>query len=69
MISFAIDERTSLNEHKPSLYKLEDEKQKVFVQIKENRKIFSENRQKFLTSILQGNQFVSIQPFGESWDP
>ncbi|MDE0012088.1 MAG: AAA family ATPase [Candidatus Poribacteria bacterium] len=63
-------ELDSLNEHKSSLHKLEDERQKMFGEIKENRKILSENRQKFLTSVLQGNQFVGIevQPFGESWD-
>ena len=60
----------SISEHKSDLPKLKNEKQKVFVEIKENRKILSENRQKFLTSVLQGNQFVSmkVQSFGESWD-
>ena len=64
------NELNSINEHKVSLHKLGNEKQKVFVEIKENRKILSEKRQEFLTSVLQGNQFVSIQvqPFGESWD-
>lgn len=59
-----------ISEYKSSLPKLKDEKQKVFVVIKEKRKILSENRQKFLTSVLKDNQFVSIevQPFGESWD-
>ncbi|MDE0313346.1 MAG: hypothetical protein OXM61_00460, partial [Candidatus Poribacteria bacterium] len=63
-------ELNSINEHKSSLHKSENDKQKVFVEIKENRKILSEKRQEFLTSVLQGNQFVSIevQPFGESWD-
>ena len=63
-------ELNSINEHKSSLHKLENDKQKVFVKIKENRKILSEKRQEFLASVLQGNQFVSIevQPFGESWD-
>ncbi len=63
-------ELDSIGEHKSSLHKLEDEKQKVFVEIKENRERLSENRQKFLTSVLQDNQLVSIevQPFGESWD-
>ena len=63
------NELNSINEHKASLHKLENEKQKVFVEIKENRKMLSEKRQEFLTSVLQGNQFVSIevQPFGENW--
>ena len=58
-----------LGEHKSGLPKLKDGKQKVFVEIKENRKILSENRQKFLSDVLKDNQFVSIevQPFGESW--
>ena len=49
---------------------LEAEKQKVFEQIKKNRKALSENRQKFLSDVLKGNEFVSIKivPFGESWD-
>ena len=60
----------SINEHKLSLHELADDKRKVFVKIKENRRILTEKRQEFLTSVLQGNQFVSIevQPFGESWD-
>ena len=42
----------------------------MFEKIKKNRKTLSENRQKFLTSVLQDNQFVSIKilPFGESWN-
>ena len=62
-------ELDSIHEHKLSLHKLEKEKQKVFVEIKENREILSEKRQEFLTSVLKGNQFVSIevQPFGENW--
>ena len=63
-------ELDSISEHKSGLPKLKNEKQKVFVEIKENRKILSENRQKFLSDVLKDNQFVSIevQPFGESWD-
>ena len=63
-------ELDSINEHKSSLHKLENDKQKVFVEIKENRKILSEKRQEFLTSVLHDNQFVSIEvlPFGEEWD-
>ena len=58
-----------INDHKSRLHKLEVEKQEVFDQIKENRKLLSEKRQEFLTSILRDNQFVSIKilPFGESW--
>ena len=60
----------AISEHKSGLPKLKDEKQKVFVEIKENRRILSENRQKFLSEVLKDNQFVNIevQPFGESWD-
>ena len=48
---------------------LETEKQEVFDKIRKNREILTKNRQKFLTSVLQDNQFVSIevQPFGENW--
>ena len=48
----------------------EGEKEEVFEQIKENRRELTENRQKFLASVLKGNQFVSIevQPFGEKWN-
>ena len=58
-----------INDHKARLLKLEVEKQEAFDQIKENRKLLSEKRQEFLTSILQDNQFVCIKilPFGESW--
>ncbi|MYF57250.1 hypothetical protein F4225_16225, partial [Candidatus Poribacteria bacterium] len=63
-------ELDSINDLKSRLHKLEDEKQEVFEQIKENRKMLSEKRQEFLTSILQGNQFVNIEilPYGETWD-
>ena len=63
-------ELDQINEHRSRLQTLETEKKEKFDQIKENRKTLSENRQKFLTSVLQDNQFVSIKilPFGESWD-
>ena len=59
-----------INEHQSHLQTLETDKKVVFKKIKKNRKTLSENRQKFLTSVLQDNQFVSIKilPFGESWD-
>ena len=59
-----------ISEHKADLHNLEGEKQRVFMEIKENRRILSENRQKFLASVLKDNQFVSIevQPFGGKWD-
>ena len=63
-------ELDSINEHKSHLQTLETEKKVVLKKIKENRKTLSENRQKFLTSVLQDNQFVRIKilPFGEIWD-
>ena len=63
-------ELDSISEHKADLHNLEDEKRRVFVEIKENRKILSKNRQEFLASVLKGNQFVSIEvrPFGERWN-
>ncbi len=62
-------ELDSIGEHKTDLLNLEAEKRRVFVEIKENRKILSKNRQEFLASVLKDNQFVSIevQPFGEKW--
>ncbi len=59
-----------ISEHKADLHNLEGEKQRVFMEIKENRRILSENRQKFLASVLKDSQFVSIevQPFGGKWD-
>ena len=59
-----------INEHQSRQQELEAKKQEVFEQIKENRRALSENRQEFLTSVLQDNEFVSIevQPFGENWD-
>lgn len=59
-----------INEHQSRLQTLETEKEVVFKKIKENRKTLSGNRQKFLNSVLQDNEYVSIKilPFGESWD-
>ncbi len=63
-------ELDKISEHQSRLQTLETEKKVVFKKIKENRKTLSGNRQKFLNSVLQDNQFVSIKilPFGESWD-
>ena len=63
-------ELDQINEHRSRLQTLESEKKEEYDKIKKNRKALSENRQKFLTSVLQDNQFVSIKvlPFGESWD-
>ena len=59
-----------INEHQSRLQTLETEKKVVYKKIKENRKTLSGNRQKFLTSVLQDNPYVSIKilPFGENWD-
>ena len=59
-----------ISEYQLSQKELETEKQDVLKQIEENRKVLSEKRQKFLTSILQGNETVSIEvnPFGEDWE-
>ena len=59
-----------INDHRSHLQTLETDKKEAFDKIKKNRKTLSGNRQKFLTSVLQDNQFVSIKilPFGESWD-
>ena len=59
-----------ISEHQSRLQALEVEKQEVFAKIKENRKTLSENRQKFLTRVLQGNRAVSIEvePFGDNWN-
>ena len=59
-----------ISEYQSHQQVLEAEKQKVFEQIKKNRRALSENRRKFLSDVLKGNQLVSIKiaPFGESWD-
>ena len=59
-----------ISEYRSRQKKLEAEKQSVFKNIEENRKTLTQNRQKFLRTVLQDNQFVSIQvkPFGENWD-
>ena len=63
-------ELDQINEHRSRLQTLESEKKEEYDKIKKNRKTLSGNRQKFLTSVLQDNQFVSIKivPFGESWN-
>lgn len=63
------EELDLISKHQARLQMLETEKRKVFEQIIEKRKELTENRKKFLASVLKGNQFVSIevQPFGEKW--
>ena len=63
-------ELDQINEHRSHLQTLETAKNEEFDKIKKNRKTLSGNRQKFLNSVLQDNQYVSIKilPFGESWD-
>ena len=58
-----------IGEYQTRKQNLETEKQEVFDEIRENWEILTKNRQKFLTSVLQDNKFVSIevQPFGENW--
>ena len=62
-------ELDQINEHRSHLQTLETDKKEEFDKIKKNRETLSGNRQKFLTSVLQDNQFVSIKvlPFGEEW--
>ena len=49
---------------------LKTKAKKIFRQIAKNRRLLSENRQKFLSDVLQGNRFVNIEiePFGADWD-
>ena len=62
-------ELSLISEYRSLQQKLEIEKQEVFKQIEENRKMLSEKRQEFLTNVLQDNQAVSIEVklFGEDW--
>ena len=57
-------------EHQSRQQVLAAENQERFAKIKENRKTLSENRQKFLTRVLQGNRAVSIEvePFDADWN-
>ena len=59
-----------ISEYRARQQQLETEKQEMFEQIEKNRKMLSEKRQEFLTTVLENNQFVSIEvePFGEDWD-
>ena len=59
-----------ISEYRSHQEELEVEKQVVFEQIAENRKVLSKKRQEFLTNILQDNQAVSIEvkPFGADWE-
>ena len=58
-----------ISKHQARQQVLETDKKEVFEQIIEKRRELTENRKKFLASVLKGNQFVSIevQPFGENW--
>ena len=58
-----------ISKHQLRQQVLETDRKEVFEQIIENRRVLTENRKKFLTSVLKGNQFVSIEvePFGENW--
>lgn len=70
MLQKNIQKELSLtSEYRLLQQKLETEKQEICRQIEENRKLLSEKRQEFLTSILQNNQAVGInvQHFGEDW--
>ena len=62
-------ELSLISEYRSLQQKLGIEKQEVFKQIEENRKMLSEKRQEFLTNVLQDNQAVSIEVklFGEDW--
>ena len=59
-----------ISEYRSRQKELDVEKRVVFEQIAENRKVLSEKRQEFLTSVLQDNQAVSIEVklFGEDWE-
>ena len=59
-----------ISDHRSHLQMLETEKKEAFDKIKKNRKKLSGNRQKFLNSVLQDNQYVRIKiiSLGESWD-
>ena len=63
------EELELINEHQSRMQTLETDKKEVLQKIKKNRKTLSGNRQKFLNSVLQDNQYVSIKIFslGESW--
>ena len=59
-----------IDEYKLRQEELKVEGKEILEEIEENRRSLSENRQKFLNDVLQGNQFVSIKvrPFGENWN-
>lgn len=59
-----------IDKYKSRRKQLKVEAKEIFGQIEKNRKSLSGNRQEFLSSVLQGNQFVDIivKPFGEDWD-
>ena len=63
-------ELDQISEHRSRLQTLETEKKEDLDRVKTYRKTLSRNRQDFLNSILQDNQYVNIKVFslGESWD-
>lgn len=64
------EELQQIDRYKSRKAGLEDEKEKVLKQVKESRRKLSEERQKFLTNVLQDNPSVNIKvkPFGEAWN-
>lgn len=63
------EELQQIEEHKSRRECLAAEAKEIFGKIEENRKSLSENRQKFLRGVLQGNESVNIKvkPFGQDW--
>ena len=63
-------ELRQINKHRSDLKKLDDEQHKVLAQIKDNRLRLSENRRKFLASVLNDKQAIDIKikHFGEPWE-
>ena len=63
------EELQQIEKHKSRRECLAAEAKETFGKIEENRKSLSENRQKFLCSVLEGNESVSIKvkPFGQDW--
>ena len=63
------EELQQIEKHKSRRECLTAEAKEIFGKIEENRKSLSENRRKFLCSVLQGNEFVNIKvkPFGQDW--
>ena len=59
-----------INDHRSDIKELDDEQHKVIAQIKDNRIRLSENRRKFLASVLKDKQAINIRirHFGEPWE-